>query len=114
MALACAWLGGELKQRHYLTGKTTAEVNQHAESGAHEWARYTAEDGTVTILDVAGHHVGGMVTKAWDYRRPEEKRVVVPPPGRFDREKIKTKGRFAQFLHSVFKDVVEESGPSRS
>lgn len=113
MALACAWLGGELKQQGYLKGKTTAEVNQHADNGAHEWARYKAEDGTITILDVAGDHKGGSLTRKWDYRRKEEKQVIVPAPERIRTVETKAKSRFRQFFGRLFIEVIEESNNSR-
>ncbi|MGB4967429.1 MAG: hypothetical protein WBO35_04475 [Candidatus Saccharimonadales bacterium] len=75
MALLAAWLGGELKQAGYLKGKMTAEVNQNSEVGAHEWARYTAADGSVMIIDPAQRYMGSLGnSESWDYRRPEEKR----------------------------------------
>ena len=79
MALEGSWLGGEAVEKGLLpTGtRVTAEVNEHAERGAHEWARATLADGTVYILDNAQHFFGTLeeaVQKAkWNYLRPEEK-----------------------------------------
>ena len=110
MALASAWLGGELKQRGYLSGKSTAEVNQHATNGAHEWMRYTAEDGTVTIVDATNHYMGLPLAKGRDYRREDEKRTIVAPPERLDTNAAETtiKGRFKKFFGQFLRDVVQE------
>lgn len=114
MALASAWLGGELKQLGYLRGKSTAEVNQHATNGAHEWMRYTAEDGTVTIIDVAHHYVGGPVAPGgWDYRRDEEKRSPVAPPKRIDTVKPGIRKRFKQFFAGLLRDNVQDHHNTR-
>ncbi len=79
MALAAAWLGGEMEGRGFLPagGKLTAEVNQSTKgNGAHEWARYTAPNGEVYILDPAQKFFGtlGEAVKraegkpnAWEY-----------------------------------------------
>lgn len=80
MALMAAWLGGEFKAKGYLTGKLTAEVNQKAEIGAHEWARYTDRNGKVTIIDPAQRYYGSLeASREWDYRRDEEKRPPTNP-----------------------------------
>ena len=74
MALLSAWLGGELKAEGYLSGRTTAEVNEKHNVGAHEWARYTDTNGNVTIIDPAKMYIGASVNPTgWDYRRAEEK-----------------------------------------
>jgi hypothetical protein len=71
MALAAAWLGGELKKKGELEGTTTAGVNQNDELGAHEWARYTTPDGRVYIIDPAQKFFGTLENAAnrayWDY-----------------------------------------------
>ena len=75
MALAAAWLGGELSELGMLSGRLTAEVNQRvADNAAHEWARYTGTNGEVFIIDPAGKYFGrlGDPSAPWNYLRPEE------------------------------------------
>jgi hypothetical protein len=79
MALAVAWLGGELTQQGELDGMTTAGVNQRkSDNAAHEWARYTAADGTVYIIDPAQKKFGKLADflddkETWEYFRPGER-----------------------------------------
>lgn len=79
MALSVAWLGGELARQGKLEGTTTAEVNQSLrDNAAHEWARYTAKDGTVYILDPAQQYFGTLADSlgqnhSWEYFRPGER-----------------------------------------
>ena len=79
MALATAWMGGELARNGILEGKATAEVNQRKkDNAAHEWARYTAKDGTVYILDPAQQYFGRLDESlerhgSWEYFRPGER-----------------------------------------
>lgn len=79
MALAVAWLGGELARHGVVSGSMTAEVNQRSkDNAAHEWARYTATDGTVYILDPAQKYFGTLAEslnreRTWEYFRPGEK-----------------------------------------
>jgi hypothetical protein len=78
-ALAAAWLGGAMNKNKLLTGKMTTEVSQDLHSlDAHEWARYTSDDGTVWIIDPTHGFVGTLEEVArdeslWDYFRPGEK-----------------------------------------
>lgn len=77
MALAVGWLGSQLAQKGYLSGKTTAEVNQNTSTNAaHEWARYTSPTGRVYILDPAQQFYGEIGTvldgNSWNYFRPGE------------------------------------------
>lgn len=79
MALAEVWLGGAMEERGLLPkgGIFTAEVNQSTKGwGAHEWARYTAPNGEVYILDVAQNFFGTLEEaaarsegsqKTWEY-----------------------------------------------
>jgi hypothetical protein len=79
MALAAAWLGGEMESRGFLPagGKFTAEVNQSTKgNGAHEWARYTSPNGEIYILDPAQKFFGTLAEavkraegkpNAWEY-----------------------------------------------
>lgn len=79
MALAVAWLGGELARHGVIEGTTTAEVNQRKkDNAAHEWARYTSKDGTVYILDPAQKYFGTLEdslskNNSWEYFRPGER-----------------------------------------
>lgn len=87
MALAESWLGGEAVESGLLPQgtKVTAEVNQHAERGAHEWARATLPDGSIYILDAAQGFFGTLqeaATRAqWDYFRPEEREAYLKEKG---------------------------------
>lgn len=78
MALAAAWLGGEAAEYGLLPGRMTAEVNQRvSDNSAHEWARYTAPDGRVYIVDpTPGGYVGlleGSINSGWNYFREGER-----------------------------------------
>lgn len=79
MALAAAWLGSEAAATGLLRGRVTAEVNQRRhDNAAHEWARYTDENGDVTIIDPAQQYFGplaGMGQRAnrWEYFRDSER-----------------------------------------
>ncbi|MDB5170127.1 MAG: hypothetical protein JWN82_523 [Candidatus Saccharibacteria bacterium] len=79
MALAAAWLGSEAAERGLLTGRMTAEVNQRVhDNAAHEWARYTAANGEVFIIDPAQRYFGRLANLSyrpdrWEYFRSGEK-----------------------------------------
>lgn len=86
MALACSWLGARAQGYGWIQGgKLTAEVNQRAsDNAAHEWARYTADDGTVYILDPAQNYFGTLEESLrqriagqnrWEYFRDGERQV---------------------------------------
>lgn len=79
MALAAGWLGTQAKLNGLLSGKMTADVNQRrADNAAHEWARYTAKDGTVYILDPAQGFFGTLAeslrSNRWNYFHEGERR----------------------------------------
>lgn len=87
MALAAAWLGGELSESGVLQGRVTAEVNQHVPSNsAHEWARFTDNWGEVYIIDPAQTYFGKLdesagqsdagKTDRWHYYRDGEKKAL--------------------------------------
>lgn len=79
MALAAAWMGGELMRAGLLKGKMTAEGNQRlVDNAAHAWARYTAEDGTVYIIDPAQQYLGRLEDslkrhESWEYFHQDER-----------------------------------------
>lgn len=87
MALATAWLAGEMVQDGLLGGIMTAEVNQEVSTNdAHEWARYTAPDGEVYILDAAQEYIGTLRDiinedrlgeDRWDYFRTGERALYL-------------------------------------
>lgn len=79
MALAVAWLGGELARTGELDGATTTGANVRSkDNSGHEWARYTSADGTVYIIDPAQKHFGKLEDSisdksVWEYFRPGER-----------------------------------------
>lgn len=86
MALASAWLGGELVDKGLLRGRVTAEVNQRlTDNLAHEWARFTDDFGEVYIIDPAQNYFGKLEDtlklsddkdKRWHYFRDDERRIM--------------------------------------
>lgn len=80
MAIAAAWLGAKLADEGALSGAMTTGANQRrADNAAHEWARYTAQDGTVYIIDPAQKRFGKLedfVDKegTWEYFRDKSER----------------------------------------
>lgn len=79
MALAVAWLGGELARTGELSGTMTTGANVRSkDNSGHEWARYTSADGSVYIIDPAQKHFGKLEDyiddkKVWEYFRPGER-----------------------------------------
>jgi hypothetical protein len=56
------------KREGHIRGIASVDRNSTSQ-GAHEWARYTAHNGTVTILDITQKYLGGVFGAAWPYWR---------------------------------------------
>lgn len=88
MALAVAWLGGELARTGELSGTMTTGANVRSkDNSGHEWARYTAADGSVYIIDPAQEHFGKLEDyiddkEVWEYFRPGERQKYEAIMGR--------------------------------
>lgn len=72
-ALACAALLERFIKEGYLSGNVSIDRNNNGKS-AHAWTRYTCNNGTVVILDVALGYLGPLVgpNQRWDYRRKDD------------------------------------------
>lgn len=61
----------------FMKGSVSVDRNSIEGRGGHAWARYTASDGTVYILDPAQQFVGTLEDSrsngGWNYSRPEDK-----------------------------------------
>lgn len=92
-AVACAalieLLGADPELRstnNHLRGKPSVDRNSYHHLG-HAWTRYTSQDGSVAILDVAWQFLGHLYSEEtqrgikegtlWSYNRPDE---PIPPP----------------------------------
>ena len=90
MALAVAWLGGELARTGELSGAMTTGANvRDKDNSGHEWARYTAADGSVYIIDPAQEHFGKLEDyiddkEVWEYFRPGERQKYEALKGKGD------------------------------
>lgn len=78
-AVLCAYLVERLVDEGKIEGKVSIDRNmdRSVDGGGHAWARFTAPDGTVYIMDPAQHFVGTLEKaqkngKRWDYRRTED------------------------------------------
>lgn len=102
MALAAAWLGGEAAARGLLSGRLTAPVKENtAYNAAHEWARYTAKDGRVYILDMGSddpndHYFGTLEASTvrknaqnWNYFEPGEREDYMRRFGHLAHQQLK-------------------------